>query len=256
MPYPRRVIIYLRERGIESNLVTVVHVSDPQLGNSAPQEYPPRPVGSLPILAIASTNNSAAVEYTYIRQSLAIMNFLEEICSSGELGFPKPKYSMHGNDALSRARNNEVLALADECTADWNPVRTFGSGAGTISIPEASKEMLRWVHRPLLTIEGWWKDRDFSNLRTGSDSGPSMAEILLYQFLEFTKDCYGRDITRGSGQTVKDVYGREVVEKYDKLNEFYEAFRERDSAKRDEAAGEVPSEAVLKKMSTWAEGSI
>ena len=63
-------------------------------------------------------------------------------------------------------------------------------------------------------------------------------------------------MTKGSGNTVKDVYGREVDEKYEKLNEFYLAFKVRESAKRDEAAGEVPGEAVLK-MSTWnwTEGS-
>lgn len=125
-----------------------------------------------------------------------------------------------------------------------------------MSIPVASKEMVRWVHRPLATIEGWWKDRDFWHLCKESTSGPSMAEIVLYQFLEFTEDCYDRDMTEGSGATVKDVYGREVIEKYEKLAEFYNTFKARDSAKRDKAAGEVPSEAVYEKMSNWAEGSI
>ena len=120
-----------------------------------------------------------------------------------------------------------------------------------MSIPEASKEMIRWVHRLLATIEGWWKDRDFSYLRQAGESGPVMAEIVLYQFLEFIHDCYGKDMTKGSGNTVKDVYGREVVEKYEKLDKFYLAFKVRGSAKRNEAAGEVPGEAVLQKMSTW-----
>jgi glutathione S-transferase len=251
MPYPRRLIIYLREKGIDSNLVKVVHVSDPQLGNKAPPKFPPRPAGSLPILAIPSMDDKGTISYTHIRQSLAIMNFLDELCDAGLYGFPKSKYSMHGTDALERARNTEVLTLADECTSAWNPVRTFGTGAGSMAIPEASKEMIRWIYRPLATIEGWWKDRDFANLRQGSETGPVMAEIILYQFLEFVNDCYRKDLTKGSGNTVKDVYGREVVEKYEKLNEFYIAFKKRKSARRDEEAGEVPGKAVLKKMSTW-----
>lgn len=64
-------------------------------------------------------------------------------------------------------------------------------------------------------------------------------------------------MAKGSGNTVKYVYGREVVEKYEKLTEFYLALRARESAERDEAAGEVPGEAAFRNMSTWnwTEGS-
>ena len=251
MPFPRRVTIYLREKIIDSSLVDIVQVSDPQAGNAAHPGYPPRPAGSLPILVISSKDDSGSVSYTHIRQSLAIMNFLEEICDAGMYGFPKSKYSMHGTDVLDRARNSEVLSLADECTVAWNPVRMFGTGAGSMPLPEASKEMIRWVHRPLATIEGWWKDRDFPHLREGSETGPSIAEIVLYQFLEFVKDCYLKDMTKGSGEIVKDVYGREVVEKYEKLAEFYVAFRARESTQRDESKGEIPGKDTLKAMSTW-----
>ena len=44
-----------------------------------------------------------------------------------------------------------------------------------------------------------------------------MAEAVLYQFLEFTKGRYGVDVSQGSGHTVKDVYGWEVVERYTKI---------------------------------------
>ncbi|OBT68123.1 hypothetical protein VE03_01448 [Pseudogymnoascus sp. 23342-1-I1] len=259
MPFPRRVTIYLREKRIPPSLVTVVPVSDPQLGNSAPPEFPPRPQGSLPILAIPSAHGTQdEPPYLFIHQSLAIMNYLDELCDSGHEGFPLSQYSMRGADALSRARQTALLALADECTVAWNPVRMFGTGAGTMSIPEASKEMIRWVRRPLGAIELLWKDRDFSSLRQGGggDQGPTIAEIVLYQFLEFTVDCYGKDMTRGSLEVVKDVYGRDFVESFPKVGEFYEAFRTRESARRDPGAGEVAEEAVLKKMQTWAEGVV
>ena len=254
MPYPRCVIIYLHEKSIPSSVVTVVPVSDPQLGNSTLPEYPPRPAGSLPILAIPPGGYLDPQSWTYIRQSNAIMNFLDELCDQGRTGFPPSKNSMRGTDPLSRARNLELYALSDECTANWNPVRTFGSGAGTMSIPAAAKEMIRWVHRPLATIEGWFEHRNFSSLRHGQGGQVTMAEIVLYQFLEFTKDCYGVDMTQGSGQTVKDVYGREVVERYAKIREFYDAFKTRNSARRDPEAGEVAAEATLRKMQTWAHG--
>jgi len=95
-----------------------------------------------------------------------------------------------------------------------------------------------------------------SHLLPGSASGPTIAEIILYQFLDFTKDCYDVDMTKGSGETVKDVYGNEVVQKYEKLAEFYELFAKRESTRRDADAGEAPPEAYYKKMSDWAEGSI
>lgn len=115
MPYPRRVIIYLREKGIPSSLVKVVPVTDPQLGDSVPPEFPPKPTGSLPILAIPPGGYRNNQLYTYIRQSNAIMSFLDELCEEGSHGFHLCKGSMRGTDPLSRARNMELLALADEC---------------------------------------------------------------------------------------------------------------------------------------------
>jgi hypothetical protein len=165
------------------------------------------------------------------------MTYLDELCDAGQDGFPKSQYPIGGTDPLSQARQTELLALAAECT--WNPVRTFGTGAGTMALPAASREMLRWIYRPLNTIEEWFKNRDFTPLRKGGSERPTMAEIVLYQFLEFTKDCNGKDMTQGSGEVVKDVYGREVVGKYTKLGEFYGAFKTRGSTIRDSGGGKM-----------------
>ncbi|CZR68725.1 uncharacterized protein PAC_18624 [Phialocephala subalpina] len=142
------------------------------------------------------------------------MNYLDELCDSGSAGFPKSKNSMRGDDILSRARNTEILGMAEELLVAWNPVRMFGTGAGSIHLPAASKEMLRWVHRGLWTVGTYLKDTDFSHLEE-EGRGPSTAETVLYQFLEFVGDCYGVDLTLGSGGMVKDVYGRMVEEKYE-----------------------------------------
>jgi hypothetical protein len=81
----------------------------------------------------------------------------------------------------------------------------------------------------------------------------AIAEIVLCQFLEFTKAYYGVDMTQGSGQTVNDVYGRDVVERYTKIAEFYNAFKTRHSARRYTETGEAAVGAALKEMQTWAE---
>src|SRR3954453_8230053 len=115
MPYPRRVIIYLREKGIPSSLVKVVSCHCTQLGDSVPSEYPPKPAGSLPMLAIPPRAYYYNQSYTYIRQSNAIMSFLDELCEEGSHEFHLSKGSMRRTDPLSRARDMELLALADEC---------------------------------------------------------------------------------------------------------------------------------------------
>jgi glutathione S-transferase len=168
MPFPHLVIIYLREKGIPPSLVTVVPISDPQLGDAAPANFLPRPKGSLPILVIPPPEHDSNTPPTYIRQSVAIMNYVNEHCNAGANGFPKSQYSMLGADALSRARETELLTLAYECTVGWNPIRAFGSGAGTLKVLEASKEMIRWIYQPLATIEGFLKERgDLARLRKG-----------------------------------------------------------------------------------------
>ena len=86
MPFPRRVIIYLREKGIPPSLVTVVPVSDPQLGDAAPANFPPRPKGCLPILIIPPPEHDSNTPPTYIRQSVAIMNYVDELSDAGDPG--------------------------------------------------------------------------------------------------------------------------------------------------------------------------
>lgn len=247
MPFPRRVTLYLREKQIPGSLVRIVPVSDPQDGNEVVDKtLPRRPAGSLPILAIPHAG--ASDEWTYIRQSMAIIHFLEELCETKPDGFTSPAGPLLPTQALERARETEILGLAEELTVGWNSVRMFGTNAGTMSFPQGAREMLRWERRCLLTIETYMRER---STPLGQ---PSIADIVLYQFLEFTKDCYGVDMTIGSGEKVKDVYGREVKEEYPTLREFYLAFAKRESAKRDAEAGEVAGTGPMKAMSTWAEG--
>ncbi|KAF2481610.1 hypothetical protein BDY17DRAFT_325134 [Neohortaea acidophila] len=260
MPFPRRVIIYLREKRIPSSLVTVVRVSTPQDEDQAvDSSYPPRPTGSLPILVVPSAEENGSASGLQIRQSMAIMHFLEEVCEKRVYGFGDAALrSLAGTTLVQRVEINEVLSLAEQCTGDWNPVRTFGTKAGTMSYPAGSKEMLRWVRRSLMTIEKWWQaaERDMSLLRQGVDGHVTLADIVLYQFLEFTRDCYGVDMTLGSGEKVRDVYGREVVETFPKLREFFEAFGTRESARRIVDEGDVPPEWALKNMLVWADGAL
>jgi len=74
--------------------------------------------------------------------------------------------------------------------------------------------MIRWIYRSLATIEGYLKERgDVAALCEGGKRGPTMGEIVLYQFLELTKDCSGKNMTL-LGEKAKNVYGREAAESY------------------------------------------
>lgn len=122
MPYPRRVIIYLREKGIPESLVKVAQVDQADGAKLADSSLPPKPKGSLPILSIPSNTKNAegeAVEWVHIRQSMAIIKYLEELCNTQQYGFSAPNGSFAGTDALERARIAEVSTLAEECTTAW-----------------------------------------------------------------------------------------------------------------------------------------
>ena len=137
MPFPRRVTLYLREKQIPQALVRVARVEGDKVYDSS---LPPRPPGSLPILAIPHADEEN--DCTYVRQSMAIIYFLEQLCETKQYGFSSPTGPLMPMNALERAREIEILGLAEELTTGWNSVRMFGTGAGTISFPEGAREML------------------------------------------------------------------------------------------------------------------
>lgn len=255
MPYPRRITIYLAEKRIHSSAIRIINVSDPQSGNavvpSQASSVPPRPEGSLPILAISPLVESG--EWVYVRQSMAIIGYVEEACApGGALAGIGARELARSDTALERARVTEITTLAEELLVSWNPVRIFGTRAGTMVYPEGAREMFRWVQRTLSTMDSLLADRDLEYLGDDEKS-VTVADIVLFGFLEFVDYCYGVDVTIGSGEDRTDVYGRVVREEYPRLVEFYELFKGRRSARRD-GPGEKASEEVLVRMRAWHDG--
>lgn len=257
MPFPRRIAGYLSEKRILSSVIQIVHVSDPQLGNAVvePQAAwaPPRPEGSLPILAIPPDNSTSS--WTYVRQSMAIIAYLEEATApGGMLSHINARPLLRGQTALERAHLIEIQTLAEELLITWNPVRVFGTKAGSMKYPEGAKEMLRWVHRTLAAVDRLLGERNLDILKQDEPATVSIGDIVLFHYIDFVDVCYGVDLTRGSGEINTDVYGRTVKEEYPSLRIFYENFQTRESAKRNTQAGENPGNAALKAMSTWYGG--
>jgi len=212
---------------------------------------PPRPEGSLPILAIPPSDDGD--DWVYIRQSMAIIQYIEEACAQGgELSNTGARELVRGHTPLERARITEITTLAEELLVSWNPVRIFGTKAGTIEYPKGAKEMLGWVQRTLSTVDRLLIDRDLEYLKDDEQS-VTVADIVLFGFLEFVDDCYGVDVTVGSGRERTDVYGRAVREDYSRLRECYRSFKGRKSTMRH-GSGETASEEVLERMRAWHDG--
>ena len=92
--YPRRVLVYLAEKGIDIDQVLL----DPLLGENRQEAHLARnPTGTVPVL---ETDDGA-----YIRQSIAILEYLEEI-------YPKP--NMIGATPAARARTRDILSMSNE----------------------------------------------------------------------------------------------------------------------------------------------
>ncbi|KAJ5721160.1 uncharacterized protein N7483_009094 [Penicillium malachiteum] len=196
------------------------------------------------------------------------MEFLDDMCWTEQHGLPAvdeypslPLQSLQANfkdplkddiNPLLRARYNELLNQANGLTESWYPIRIFGSGAGIIHLPGAAHEMFKWLQRGLLGIERWMEENEYrpEEVRWGGEKqrDVTIAEIVLFQFYEFTKDCYGVALTESTGVMIKDAYGRDVQDTYLRLKVFYESFLTRPSTKRDADMGEIPPQNLVQNM--------
>jgi glutathione S-transferase len=116
--YPRRVLLYLTSKNLlSSTLIKITPVAPLPTGMTAPG----KPPGSVPILRLP--------DGTFIKQSLAIIEFFEDICEN-----PDPakewqvelarttnrEIGMRGRTAEEKARTREVLGLVDEASSQFS----------------------------------------------------------------------------------------------------------------------------------------
>jgi glutathione S-transferase len=116
--YPRRVLLYLTAKSLLSSpLLKITPVAPLPTGMTAPG----KPPGSVPILRLP--------DGTFIKQSLAIIEFFEDICEN-----PNPskdwqveiaktanqEASMRGRTAEEKSRTREVLGLVDEASSQFS----------------------------------------------------------------------------------------------------------------------------------------
>lgn len=190
--YPRRVLLYLTEKGLLSSpLLKITEVTPAYTGMTAPG----KPPGSVPILRLP--------DGTFIRQSLAIIEFFEDVCDSPD---PEKDWqielsktanretNMRGSTAEEKARTREILALVDEAsthfcfaghkgTALFVPLETTNALTAELAM-EFCKKTLRLVEENYVTES-----------RLSIDNGRvSIADCVFYSLLQFSGGVYGVDL--------------------------------------------------------------
>jgi glutathione S-transferase len=168
--YPRRVTIYLAEKGI-----TDVERHGFDLAKGWPPQDMPKlsSLGTVPILQIDGN--------VVIRSSLAILDFFEE-------RFPEP--SMIGGTPGDRARTREFVALADEATtmvSFWmRKVSPVFSGREELNL-DAGRLASEWYYRRLRQIDMLMTERGGEFL-TGDKV--TIADCVTYSTMQFSHDLY------------------------------------------------------------------
>jgi glutathione S-transferase len=182
-PYPRRVTLYLAEKGIID--LELVNVEFPH----KPERWPPgflrtlNPAGALPVLDTA--------DGAMIRQSIAILEYLEE-------RYPSP--NMIGRTPKARAATRELVSVFDEATS------FFGIWARQGSRLNVER------HKPSAEAAAVGAERFASKLRLAEEmiGGPflaghtaTIADIVAMALLEFVQGFYGVPIPSGCSRLAK-----------------------------------------------------
>ncbi|KAI1807018.1 hypothetical protein F4811DRAFT_507864 [Daldinia bambusicola] len=212
--YPRRVLIYLHEKGLLNSphiKVTPVTIS-PTVETVAPR----KPKGTVPILALP--------DGSFIKQSVAILDYFEDICDNPQEEWQEDiattaKASMRGADARKRATTREILALSDEAGSMFGFACHKGSKVFQSmepANPVAASLAIGFVKRNMKLLEPYYEGR----FREGSSTDAekvTIADCVLFSLLQFSKELYRVDL----------LADPELIN----LKRFCGAFKERDSAK-------------------------
>jgi glutathione S-transferase len=174
-PNPRRVHVYLAEKGIELTLETVDIMTQQ---NRTPEFLKKNPLGGLPVLELDDGN--------HLTESLAIMEYFEEL---------HPEKPMIGKTPLERARTREVERIAEigvlaATGTIFQNTSPFFAGRVKQSAEAAETGRLRLAAN-LTVLDHRIGDKPFV---MGSE--PTIADCTLFAALKFG-DFAGAPLDRG-----------------------------------------------------------
>ena len=214
-PCPRRVFIYLIEKKIPSSVLTIVNSDE----EAEKKGYPKKPEGYVPVLAIPKDGKEG--EYTWMYQSNAILEYLEDYCDAHPEVTSVPSMRGRPDDLVLRAQIRGAMYWADELFEEFGASCMFGNKdfisrlQRTTASPQSAKELkaladrtLRYLDQVLPAIS------DCEGLKSGKEGVATIADCVLFATWQFALEVYGKD-------TVKD---------YPNVEKVIEAFKDRPSA--------------------------
>lgn len=183
--YPRRVGIYLAEKGI-TGIERIAF--DALAAWPAPEIARLSPMGTVPIL---ETENG-----TLIRSSIAILEYLEE-------RFPSPE--MLGTTPEERARTREMMAVIDEAAIQfgiWCHKASPLFAGGEVQNQEAATFAADAYYGRLRLLDALAKETEGPFL---AGSQVTIADCIAMATLQFAENVYGVPIPSGC-PTLEDWY--------------------------------------------------
>lgn len=191
--YPRRILIYLKEKGI--NDIEFIEMDVVKGENRTPEFLRKNPAGTIPLL---ETDNGR-----YIGQSTSILQYLEQ-------HYPTP--NMSGSTAEEIAHTHDQLVLVND-VYNFAGMCTFQASPLFIERRNQTTEAARAFHfeytELLNKVEAMAGDGDFMGGAT-----PNIADVAFF----------------ASEQFMRDLYKLRLPEKYVKLEAIYQRFLKRPSA--------------------------
>ncbi|KAK4897200.1 hypothetical protein LTR27_005093 [Elasticomyces elasticus] len=223
--FPRRVTIYLEEKGISKDFEVIpVHIGADGKMNSPPG----KPNGTLPLLEISPPSSDEATPGRYVYQSIAILEYIEEV-------YAGRGPSMLGATPKERAQSRDLLAVLDEAVAFLTCYSHHASGIYAPLVvpqsPETAQTALDRAHKMLSQLEtmSCWDGPYLVRCKQ-----PMIVDCVAMATVQFYANVYGVDL---------------ASEKHPRLSKMYGAFHGRESAKWDAAAVPQGMAEVAKRMS-------
>lgn len=192
--YPRRILLYLAEKGLAGH----PHIRITQVDIADNMSAPGKPPGSVPMLRLP--------DGSFIKQSVAILDYLEDVCDApdpsqpwqAELSASATTGSMRGDTAARRARAREILALADEACSYFGLAAHKGSRIFVgleETDPKASRLAMDYCRKRMGQLEEYYAE-EMPLLEEGR-RGVTFADCVLFSLISFAHGLYGVDLCSG-----------------------------------------------------------
>lgn len=192
--YPRRIGIYLAEKGLTGIERVALDATDESLGTRLKELSP---LGTVPILELE--------EGRQVRSSIAILEYLEE-------RFPEP--NMLGRTPEERGLTRELVSVADEAAQQLGLWCHKGS-----PVFEGAEEQCAVTAR--FAAQAYRRQLERLDLLLGEAGGPFLtgAQVSL-------ADC----VAAATVEFAEGAYGVPLPDQLSRLQDWYVSFKERPSA--------------------------